>query len=83
MKRGQSGDLLPNSYSSVLKLPDYYYDVVNFSKEFKYQIIYGEEPPKKTDMIEEVKERKKEGDYGPEIDILCTIFNFIILYLIF
>ncbi len=55
-----------------MRLPKYYYDVVNFEKEFKYEIIY-DQPKQSTEMINEDIgiEKKKEEEYVPETEILC------------
>ena len=69
-----------------MKLPLYYYDVVNFNKDFNYQVIYDKPQPQQDieGLIEEnVIERKKEGEYNPESDLLCNYIYVVIIFYIF
>lgn len=72
--REKDGNLFPNSYSSVLRLPGYSYDVRNFDREFAYEIVLPEGVAQETGIEEEKKLEEEQNEYKEETAVLCNFW---------
>ena len=69
------GDLFPNSYSSVMRIPGYYYDVRNFDRDFAYEVIKPADAFSAS-RIEEEKNEPIQEEFNEETAVLCKKTNF-------